>query len=461
MQKIGIIGGGFCGTMTAVHLIRYATDPIEIIIINQKETFNKGVAFKPASNTHLLNVPTIKMSAFANEPTHFLDWIMQQLSFKHHNREFIANAFLPRYLYGQYLSEIWQQHTLVAISKNIVLTVIDGLVTQFNAVKNQFLLTTNTLNTVTVHSCVIATGNNLPRNPTIKNPIFFESGRYQQDPWRKQPAPNKDLTLPVLILGNSLTMIDSVLSLLEQNPQTQICSLSPNGFAILPHRHQNMPYSLVTADLQTKTLPQLARYLRKHIDTLAEIGVLPEPIIDAVRPHVQTIWQRLSSREKRFFFTKLRHAWGIARHRAPAHLHDRLQQLRIDQQLTVYSGNLINLIEEQDGVTVYFYNKKTKQNETMRVCKVINGTGPETDLMRLDDTMLKRALLHGIIAQDELKLGIAANANTFQVVDSNGNTHQRLFTIGGTLKGVLWETTAVAELRTQAEQVAKTILKTN
>lgn len=54
MKKIGIIGAGFCGTMTAVQLINKTNSPIEITLINENETYSKGVAYNPYSNNHLL-----------------------------------------------------------------------------------------------------------------------------------------------------------------------------------------------------------------------------------------------------------------------------------------------------------------------------------------------------------------------------------------------------------------------
>ena len=78
--------------------------------------------------------------------------------------------------------------------------------------------------------------------------------------------------------------------------------------------------------------------------------------------------------------------------------------------------------------------------------------------MQLEKSLLKNCLLKGTISQDNLKLGINADTETFQVIDRQGNKHENLFTIGSNLKGMLWESTAVSELRTQAEKLAENIL---
>ena len=124
MKKIGIIGAGFTGIMTAVQLIRKSDEAFEIIVVNEKDTFSKGIAFNPYSDKHLLNVITEKMSAFPDVPGHFLDWVMERKDFNKYDRALIANSFLKRNLYGEYLSEIWDSSLQTASDKGIIITVI-------------------------------------------------------------------------------------------------------------------------------------------------------------------------------------------------------------------------------------------------------------------------------------------------------------------------------------------------
>jgi uncharacterized NAD(P)/FAD-binding protein YdhS len=82
--------------MTAVQLIRKSDEAFEIIVVNEKDTFSKGIAFNPYSDKHLLNVITEKMSAFPDVPGHFLDWVMERKDFNKYDRALIANSFLKR-----------------------------------------------------------------------------------------------------------------------------------------------------------------------------------------------------------------------------------------------------------------------------------------------------------------------------------------------------------------------------
>ena len=460
MKTITIIGGGFTGTMTAVQLLQHATEPFSLTIINEKESFNKGIAFNPYSQKHLLNVITAKMSAFKKEGSHFLDWVMNQKAYEGMDRNLIANSFLPRHIYGEYLSQIWLDAVRLQQEKKISVRVIDACVIDLKVQKKRVSLLTSDNERIETTYAVIATGNALPGNPTIGNPAFFDSNSYFQNPWRMEAVANLDTIKPVLIIGNGLTMVDTVIGLQENGFRGQIYSLSPNGFNILPHRHNGLVYTKLIDELRDDlSLYEIVQLFNKHIKSLKEFGVSPEPLIDSIRVYTQQIWKRLSVEEKKKFMGRLRHLWGVARHRIPLHIHDRLQQLRLDGKLHIISGKLIDITEQPGTVKVEYIDRKEKGTKHIEVSRVINCTGPDTNLMSADHSFLKKCLLKGDITQDELKLGIVADTETFEVVNRKGEKQHRLLTLGSNLKGELWESTAVNELRAQAEALAVQLIK--
>ena len=73
MTTIAIIGGGFCGTVTAVNLARYADGPVRVVLINSRRPFGRGTAFGTTRPEHLLNVAVRNMSALPDHPSHFFD----------------------------------------------------------------------------------------------------------------------------------------------------------------------------------------------------------------------------------------------------------------------------------------------------------------------------------------------------------------------------------------------------
>jgi uncharacterized NAD(P)/FAD-binding protein YdhS len=234
MKRIGIIGGGFSGSLTAIQLI-HKSDACEIILINKQETFNKGFAYNPYSDKQLLNVIAAKMSAFAEQPDHFLDWVMEQNEFKNRDRTLIANSFLSRKLYGAYLVDVWNQNYPLAAKKGIKVRLLNQFVVDIQMAATSVSLFLDNGETILVDQCVIATGNQVPRNPSIKNETFYPNYNYFQNPWIREAVQHVIPNLPVLIVGNGLTMVDTVLGLKENGFNGEIYSISPKGFNILPH----------------------------------------------------------------------------------------------------------------------------------------------------------------------------------------------------------------------------------
>ncbi|HZI02142.1 MAG TPA: FAD/NAD(P)-binding protein, partial [Flavisolibacter sp.] len=353
MKKVTIIGGGFTGTMTAVQILHHATEPVLLTIINQKQSFTRGIAYQPYSKKHLLNVAAAKMSAFRKDPNHFLDWVMMQDAYCNKDRNLVAQAFLPRFLYGQYLEAIWKDSIELQIEKKLPVEVLDTTVTGVEVGKEHIIIDTKDGQQHATDYLVIATGNHLPGNPSIKNKSFFESKNYYQNPWLKNSVSGADSTKPVMIVGNGLTMVDTVIGLREQGYNGIIYSVSPNGFNILPHRHNGLVYTRMIDELtEDADLYQIVCLFNKHRKQLKELGVSPEPLIDSMRVYTQQIWKRLSMEERKKFMGRLRHLWGVARHRIPLHIYEWLQQQRIEGKLHVQAGRLMDIHEEDNRILV-------------------------------------------------------------------------------------------------------------
>ncbi|HEY9215330.1 MAG TPA: FAD/NAD(P)-binding protein, partial [Ancylobacter sp.] len=71
--RIGIIGGGFTGAVFAVHLARAATTALDIEIIEPRETVGAGLAYGSCEPEHRINVPSDRLTVFAEDPHHFSD----------------------------------------------------------------------------------------------------------------------------------------------------------------------------------------------------------------------------------------------------------------------------------------------------------------------------------------------------------------------------------------------------
>jgi uncharacterized NAD(P)/FAD-binding protein YdhS len=263
-----------------------------------------------------------------------------------------------------------------------------------------------------------------------------------------------------LIIGNGLTMVDTVLSLVENGFRNEILSISPHGYNLLPHRNSGLVYEKLLEEAK----PEMSLYdwvvlFNKHRKMIRGLGMSAEALVDSLRSLSGEIWRGFDPEEKLCFLGRLRHLWGVARHRIPIQVFDKITAFRIQDTLKVVAGKVVRLNDLGDIVEVAFYDKSTKTVRWMDVGRVINCTGPETDIEKGNSVFLKRCLELGLIRQDFLKLGIEAEWKTLRVIDAAGAVHENMYALGNLLRGVNWETTAVKELREQAFTTATGILE--
>ena len=94
-----IVGAGFSGLLTALHL---AADPAgpKVRLIERAGTFGRGAAYSTANPDHLLNVRVANMSAYPDEPDHFIKWLGTHSGWSSHG------GFVTRGIYGDYLQDL-------------------------------------------------------------------------------------------------------------------------------------------------------------------------------------------------------------------------------------------------------------------------------------------------------------------------------------------------------------------
>lgn len=455
--SIAIIGGGYAGTILARKIIEQTVN-VQITIFNHSTKISKGVAYDCNQKSSLLNVPAGKISALPEDANHFLDWCLTRPTYQKDSRELIAGSFLPRSLYGEYLHETWLDTVEKAKQNKVDLTVIPEKVVYLKATETGIELHTETA-TQHFDKCVIATGNELPGKPKNIESEFLKSERYFNNPWDVDYH-KIDKSLPTLIIGNGLTMVDIVLNMRDNHFYQKIISISPNGFNILPHRNFGFTYTGALANIAFPiSLLELIKMFNREMKNLKKFGVSPEPIIDALRPNTQKIWQQFSSEEKAKFMARVRHLWGVARHRIPFVSYDTIMKEQVNQQLNILAGKITSVQENKDGIEVKIWDKRTKREISVMVGAIVNCTGPETNITRTANPLLNQMLTDGIISQDELSLGLRANCKNFRTIQKNGTENQNIYAIGSLLKGELWETTAVSDLRVQAKELAQELTK--
>jgi len=306
----------------------------------------------------------------------------------------------------------------------------------------------------------LATGNVIPALPAGLPAAFGNSKRYFGNPWKKACVEIQDPKTDVLIIGNGLTMVDTVIGLVEHGFKCNIHTISPNGYQLKPASDANPSYpdADIKALMQNKpSLLTIVSYLNKHRKIAVDSNRSFLPVIDAFRPYSQQTWQRLSFGEKKRFLKYFSNAWNTVRHRLPVMMYAFMEKMQTEKRLFTNRGGIISINETNNKVIVTL--NCGGEIRTLGVQSVINCTGPGSNLSKSANKLLRNIASKALICPDALNMGINADPETGMVITADGCCNPNLYAIGGNLKGMLWESTAVPELRTQAKMLAAHLLK--
>lgn len=447
---IGVIGAGFSGTALAATLHQLSEAPLSIILFDKTNTFGLGDAYKTPFPFHLLNVRARDMSAFEDQPAHFVNWLRAH-EYTHAYLDKNANVeeqFVPRFLFGHYLKDLLHQIEIDATKKTSLhfegSEVIDAL-----DVGEQIALVLKDGKKIKVDRVILALGNHSP--PAFPFPVSPEF-HCIANPWdytRPQAIAKQD---DVLIVGTGLSMIDTVLTLHYQEHKGKIYALSRHGLVPLPHSNTLASYALNHQQLPLN-LRALTKDLRAQSKAHASSGGDWREIINALRIHIPAIWERSSLSDKKQFLRHVMPYWNVHRHRVHQKLADLLLQMMASQQLKIMAGRVI--AAEQGKVKIKL--RHSRDVSELEVKWLINCLGPSLSLTG-DEQILVRSLLHrGMASFDPLKLGLEISS-TGALKDASGKVSSVFYTLGSLRKGACWESGAVPELRKQSFDLARHLL---
>ncbi len=261
----------------------------------------------------------------------------------------------------------------------------------------------------------------------------------------------------MLLIGTGLTMIDVFLTLHAVGWGGTIHAVSRNGLLPLPH-FKGSDYPLFPPDdVETLGLHELAALMEEHCARLRADGMNPAVVVDKLRPFTQRIWRNFSAADKRAFSRDYRTRWNVVRHRIPPAVAGQIDSAREGGRLHILKGTIREARAHGDRIRVTIDPGDGRPPHELAVGLLVNCTGPRESLNDAPEPLFRKLFERGLVRPDELDMGIEVTPD-FAVVDDQGQPSDYLLAIGPLLRGTLWETTAVPELRAQAHQVAKALL---
>jgi uncharacterized NAD(P)/FAD-binding protein YdhS len=258
----------------------------------------------------------------------------------------------------------------------------------------------------------------------------------------------------VLLVGAGLTAVDVAVQLERMGHHGTIYALSRRGLRPLAHRPGAPEYPpFLAGEPLPATVLGLLRRIRAEVREAAARGIDWRAVIDAIRPQSQAIWRNWSVRERSRFMRHARPFWEVHRHRISPETAAIINRVAAGNRIKFFAGRLESLRDTPTGAEAIFHLRGSAQRMVVHVAKVVNCTGPRTDYSKYQHPLLINLLARGLIDHDPLALGINALPNQ-EVLRYRGGPTGWLFTIGPPLKGVLWESTGVRDIRVQAKNLA-------
>lgn len=447
-RRVAIIGGGAAGaTLLSELLERPTPQPLHLDWYTGGGTPGRGIAYGTRSERHLLNVRAASMGMFANRPNGFLEHMQRR------DPDISGTDFLPRYCYGEYLEA--ETAGALARAKNhghdvrIVPYAVDAMVPE-----NDGVTIFQGETTTRVEAAVLALGTLPPRPLPQVDEALLASGRYVTQPWSLLAETRPDAQAHhVVVIGLGLTAVDVIIELAALWPQARFTALSRHG--LLPEVHQasaSLPYEdgeeLVEA---MHDAPDIRTWMHLLRDAIAHTDDWRR-VIDSLRPHTQRLWQLLPHADRARFLRHARWAWERSRHRLPPQVAQSIAALEQTGRLQRLSGHLHGATLGEAGPQLAYLPRHENQQRVLSADLVVQSVGLDNDIRGTQHTLLQQLLTNGHIRPDPFGLGIQAAPDGRLLHDNSA--WPRLYAIGSMLRGTLWESTAMPEIRQQARQLA-------
>jgi uncharacterized NAD(P)/FAD-binding protein YdhS len=458
--QVAIVGGGFCGAMVAVQLLSKTArsgTPMHLVMLDRQTSIAEGAAYRTPDARHLLNVPASGMSAWPDRSDDFLEWV------KRRDPSVAPYSFMPRRTYGEYLRTTLLDAIAKAgpeVSVEIRRDEADAIERRGKSGWRVHCVESQALEADVV---VLATGHRPLADPASGR-WSGSRARYIEDPWSSLMLTAIEKDESVCLLGTGLTAIDVLQSLGGSTRSAPVMALSRRG--LLPAAHLVAPLPRIDprdwlepllhagTEITTRALARKIIRAVREADLLGQYG---QQVVDGLRPHISHLWTALPPRERSRFLRHARAFWEVARHRiAPAVAREvgAATEARI---LSVVAARIISAQGDRDGATLSVRRRGRTAHESHRFDWVINCTGPGTGLESGFPQSVTGLIDAKHLEVDPNRVGVRSTSSGQAIVDSG--VIEDLLLVGSLRKADNWESTAVPELRVQAELAAEAIMK--
>lgn len=456
-----IVGGGLSGAMLAAQLMR-RPGRCRVLVIEPRAELGRGVAYSAVELGHTLNGNAARVSLDPDNADDFTQWLTEYIEaggWPESDQQHVpvSELFPPRGIFGLYARQrLADAQALGALSGSTV-EHVQAEVVDLQADADAVRLTLSDGRSLQGAFAVLATG----VFPAACTPQTRSCGLNAAalDPWDVAAMQRLDPQSTVMIIGSGLTMIDAVVSLDQAGHRGPIEVFSRHG--LRPHVRRQPPgwVDFLAQDQHIRTPRQLMRELRRHCRDAIAQGIDWQAPLNTVRAHIGRLWHQATDVQRRQFVRHVRPWWESHHHRSSPLSAELVERLYEEGRLRIHAASFEGLEGSTgDGVSIRLRRRGEAHTCVVSAGALINSSGIEYDWRRVARPLPRQLLARGLVRPGPLALGIAAEVDG-AVLNAEGQPASRLFAMGPPLRGMWWESTAVADVMSQAKALAERLVR--
>jgi uncharacterized NAD(P)/FAD-binding protein YdhS len=461
-RLIAIVGGGFSGAVTAIHLARHAPMPLSIHVIEPRAALGGGVAYSATDPAHRINVPASRMTVFAADPTQFDRWLHTRAALDDDPAALWpgGGAFPRRGLFGRYLAELVAEaaHATPGVTihhhRATVHSIAHG--------PDGFTLALKDGGTLPADLVVLAVSHPPPAVPTPLRAARTAGAPVIDDPWRPAALDAIPPDASLLILGTGLTMADVVATLDRRGHRGPILAVSRRGLLSRGHAFGDIAKrNWFAASPPCRTALGLCRAVRAQVRAAGEQGQPWQAVFDDIRANARRVWGALDVTERRRLLRHLRPFWDVHRFRIAPQAEQTIARLRAGGQFRALAATLRDASWDGARLHLRLHQRGAPSGRMITVAAdaVIVATGPAHDTAIAANPALASLALAGLIRPDAVGLGLDTDASN-RAIGAGGVALSTLLVAGPLARGQVGELMGLPQVSDHAAQVAEAALTT-
>ncbi len=442
MIEFLIIGSGFAGAVSAIHLIDNGVNPKNITIVGPTKV-GCGNAYECDHTEFRLNVSSEIMWINPEKKLEFTEWaklnihdpIASHFSGKFYKRNDFAKfvySKLEKYLINKQLSH--QKRTVMRIYKNE---------------KDKWGIILDNKKKLFSKNIILATGNPKPKWPCLVEKVLKNNHESLfENPWDGQWISRINKNEKILIIGSGLSALDCLSVLKHKGHKGAIVLVSRSGeFPPTQAKWERKNNPKWPGSLNEPLLPSIMiNFIKNYLPNKPYSSSEWQSSWEELRLDINLNWNRISDRGKIKLKRNFYSLWSRLRYRASPQSIKAKNYFQDKGQLIVYRGYAEKIINEKNTL-----NLKLHDGRKIASDKIINCSGKGRDF--LIDQIIKDKMGIPDIFNETLQVD-----KEFSVLPYEGMDNKGLYLIGPSLVSSNGDIAAASKVSLQGISLVNSLL---